>query len=388
MSDNVIPIFEEETPQKRISLKKQWIIFISIVAMIIVLLVWFLFTQTTALDGVKRFFRYFGVDENAYGDVHFEAYGNTSYAMVGSSFAVASQSGLQLFSESGETLCSLSGSFTNPLLKSVGDRVLLYDVGGTRLVLLNADGDVLFDLIAGGKIFDADLCEDSLCSVLYEGNDCYTVLDVFNENGARLFTHRSESAFLNACAISPDGSYVVVTTLGQEDISFLSTARILSTSSEEIQANVSFGTQLICDLAFLDDDTACAIGEDTLFFVDMDGSVKEEYIGESAKIAGYCFTESQLVILYDRYDLSLGYDLVCLNEEGEQTASLNIGTQPTYFSQCENYICLLTPQEIRIYDHDLSLSSTKAHQAYLAALAREDGTALCIGSGFAELYIP
>ena len=90
MSDNVIEIFEAEDHP---SLKKHWIIFISIVVMIVLLLSWFLYTQTTALDGIKRFFRYLGVDENSYGSIRFEAFGNTNYAMVDDSFAVASQDG-------------------------------------------------------------------------------------------------------------------------------------------------------------------------------------------------------------------------------------------------------------------------------------------------------
>ncbi len=387
MSDNVIEIFEtEETP--RVSLKKQWFIFISIVVMIVLLLSWFLYTQTTVLDGVKRFFRYMGVNENAYGNIRFEAYGNSDFAMADGTFAVASLGGVQLFAENGRMLLSLSGNFTHPTFDTCEDRFLLYDVGGSRTVLIASNGEVLFDVNTDGRIFDADLNEEGSCAVLYEGSDCYAVLDVLNETGAKLFSHRSESAFLNTCAISPDGSYAAVTTLGQEDISFLSTLRILSTSSEEVHATVSFGTQLISDMAFLDDERLCAIGEDTLFFATADGSVKEEYVGESAQIAGYCFSEDDLMVLYDHYELSLGCDIVCMDAEGEKTASAKLPERSTYLSRCGSYLCLLTQEEVLIYDHNLNLRSAKAQEAYLAALAREDGTALCITAGRAELYIP
>ncbi len=387
MSDNVIEIFETEEPP-RMSLKKQWIIFISIVVMIVLLLSWFLYTQTTVLDGVKRFFRYMGVDENAYGNIRFEAYGEASFAMTESAFAVASLNGVQLFTANGSTLISLSANFTHPVFDTCDDRMLLYDIGGERVVLIDPSGEVLFDLSTEGRIFDADLNEDGSCAVLYEGSDCYAVLDVLDAKGAKLFSHRSESAFLNTCAISPDGSYVAVTTLGQEDISFLSTLRILSTSSEEVHSTVSLGTQLISDMAFLDDERVCAIGEDTLFFAETDGSVEEEYVGESAEIAGYCFTQSDVMVVYDQYDLSLGYELVRLSAEGEKEASTRLSGLPTYFSRCDSYLCLLTQEEVLIYDHGLNLRSSKAQEAYLAALAREDGTALCIANGRAELYIP
>ncbi len=387
MSDNIIEIFESEE-KPRISLKKQWIIFISIVMMIVLLLGWFLYTQTTVLDSVKRFFRYMGVDGDAYGNLRFEVYGSTGYAAVDSSFAVASQSGLQIFAENGNTLLSLSGNLTHPMFDTCDGRILLYDVGGTRAVLTDSDGEILFDLTTEGRIFDADLSEDGVCALLYEGSDCYAVLDVLGESGAKRFSHRSETAFLSACALSLDGRYAAVTTLGQEDISFLSTLRIFSTSRAEVLSTVSFGAQFVSDFAFLDDERICAVGEDTVFFAGIDGSVTEQYVGESAKIAAFLFSDTDLTVLYDRYDLSLGYDLVRLNSDGEEIARANLGAQPTYLSQSGNYLCLLTQQEVLIYDSDLSLCSSKAQEAYLAALAREDGTALCISDGRAELYIP
>lgn len=389
MSDNVTPIFEtEEQPKKKLSIKKKWIVFVSIVVLILVILIWFLFSNSTALDGIKRFFRYLGVDEDDYGSVRFDSYGNCSYSMVDDTFAVSSQSGLTLFSEGGSELATLSGSLSNPMLDCADDKVLLYDVGGTRLALLNTEGDTLFDLTVSGTIFDADVCEDGLCAVIYEGSDCYAVLDVYNEKGAKLYTHRSQSAFLNTCALSDDGAYAVVTALGQDDLSFQSSARILTTGKEGIKSNISFGAQVICDIAFLADETFCAVGEESLFFFDTDGKLLKEYRQEQAQLAGYRFAPGKVLALYDRYDLSLGYQLCCLDAEGAVSAALDLEAAPLYMSVCDRYVCLTDSQNILIYDDSLKLRYSTENNAYTAALARSDGTAVCIGDGFAELYIP
>lgn len=387
MSDNVTPLFQEEE-KKAPSLKKKWIIFLSIVALIIVLLVWFLLSNSTALDGVKRFFRYLGIDDETYGSLRFDAYGNCSYCMVDDCFAVASQSGLTLFSEGGSTLVSLSGNFKNPMLDAAQDMVLLYDVGGTRLLLADADGEVLFDLTTSGVIFDADLSEDGLCSVIYEGSDCYSVLDVYNEKGAKLYKHRSESAFLNTCAISPDGSFAIVTALGQEDISFHSSARIFSTSANGVKASFSFGSQVICDMAFLGDETVCAIGEESVFFFDIEGNLIEEYSQPQTQLAGYHFANNKVLVLFDHYDLKLGYDLYCLSSAGTALSSINLSAAPLHMSVHGRYICLTEADRIAVYNDSLALQSETKNESYTAALARSDGTALCIGNGFAELYIP
>ncbi len=389
MSDNVTPIFEEtEQPKKKLSLKTKWIIFISIVVVIIALLVWFLLSNSTALDGIKRFFRYLGIDEDSYGTINFDTYGNCSYALADDSFAIVSQSGLTIFSEGGSSLNSLSGNYKNPMLDSVEDKVLLYDVGGTTLSLFNSEGEKLFLLNTPGIIFDADVCEDGLCAVIYEGSDCYAVLEVYNEKGAKLYAHRSQSTFLNTCALSPDGSYVVVSTLGQEDISFLSTARILTTKSEGIAATMSFGTQVICDMAFLDDETLCAIGEDSVFFFTASGTLLNEYTKEQSQLAGYCFADESIIVLYDNYDLNLGFDLLRFDRNGQVIAALDLSSAPQHISTCGYYICLTDAENILIYDDEFNLKHSTQNNAYSAALARSDGTALCIGNGYAELYIP
>ena len=390
MSDNVTPIFkeEEEQPKMKRSLKKKWTIFILIVVLILVILIWFLFSNSTALDGIKRFFRYLGVDEEDYGSVRFDSYGNCSYAIVDDAFAVSSQSGLTLFSEGGSELSALSGSLSNPMLNSAEDYLLLYDVGGTRLALLNSEGETLFDHTVSGTIFDADVCEDGLCAVIYEGNDCFAVLDVYNEKGTKLYTHRSQSAFLNTCAISDDGDYVVVTTLGQDDLSFHSTARIFATDKDTTKAQFSFGTQVICDIAFLENETICAIGEDTVFFFDTEGNLLREHREEDSQLAGYCFASDKILALYDHYDLNLGYQLCCLDTDGAVTASLDLSAAPLYMSIHDHYICLTDSQSILVYDAELKLRHSTENTAYTAALARGDGTAVCIGDGFAELYIP
>lgn len=393
MSDevnNITPLFPEENPKppKKHRLKNRWLVFILVALVIIALLIVILLSNSTALDSVKRFFRYLGVDSETYGSISFEAYGNSSYAVVDDSFAVASQSGLAVYSESGSSLLTLSGGLNRPLLVTADDLSLLYDLGGTRFALFNADGDVLFDLTAGGRIFDADLCENGTCAVLYDGSDCHAVLEIYNKKGAKLYAHRSETAFLNTCALSPDGSLAVVTTLGQEDISFLSTARVLPTTKEGVRATFSFSTEVICDVAFLGDETICAIGEDTVFFFDADGTLLCEYENENAQLAGYQFGGDFLMALYDNYDMSMGYDLVCLSSEGEETATLHLDEEPSFLSLSERYICILMSDEVLIYDTDLSLRSRTENVGYLAALARHDGTALCIASSEAVLFIP
>lgn len=386
--DNVTPIFQDQEQPKKNPLKKQWIIFFCILAVILILLILFLFFCTNVMDGVKRFFRYNGIDEDSYSDIRFDSYGNCSYAISDHSFAIASQDGVNLYAENGKTLQKVTGNFSNPVLDASKDMFLLSDVGGKRLFLMDNEGKMLFDLETEGLIYDADLSKSGCCAVLYEGTDCHAILDVYTREGSLLYSYHSESAFLNSCALSPDGSLAVVSTLGQEDIGFHAAGRILTTRQEGVRAEISFGGQVIFDSAFLSNDTICAVGENSLFFFDTQGNLIKEYQEENAGLISYTFSGNHLYAAYDLFETGTGYRICSISENGELVCSIDVSAMPIDIRTSGSYLSVLDSDKLTIYDLELTPCNETANNGYVASLVRGDGTALCIGSGTAELYIP
>ncbi len=390
MSDkNDITIIEPDTPQEAKPLRKYWLIFLGILLLILLLLTWFLLSNSTALDGIKRFFRYFGKDETQYGRLQFETYGTCSYALADGRFAVATQSGATLFANDGSPLCRVQGSFLNPAMQSADEFLLIYDLGGTRLVLIDGEGGTLLDVNASGLIYDAEVSSEGFISVLSEGTDCRAILTVYTKSGATPYVRNSKTHYLNTCAVSPDGDFAAATTLGQQEISFLSTAQLLQTDREEIAAEVSLGAQIIYDLRFLDDDTLCAIGEQSIIFFDTEGAVLSEYPAGNGVIDSYSFGGDGFVtVLYDQYEAGGGSRLVTLDQHGEEIAAVSLDRSPLHLSACGGYVSVLNEQELQIFSRKLSLRSSTDNTGYLAAFVRSDGTAMCVSGGEAELYIP
>lgn len=390
MSDKTEIQFVEETPEERKpSAKKRWLIFIGVFLLILLLLAWFLLSNSTSLDGVKRFFRYLGKDEAQYGRLQFESYGTCSYALADDRFAVATQGGATLFAEDGSALCRVQGSFSNPAMKRAGSYLLLYDIGGTRLVLLNSEGNTLLDTTAAGEIYDAELSSEGYISVLCESTDARASLTVYTKSGATPYIRTSKNHYLNTCAVSPDGKYAAVSTLGQQEISFTGTVQLLQTDQEEVAAELSLGAQMIYDLRFLTNKRLCAIGEQRIVFFETDGTVVSEYEEDDGVLSGYSFDgDGFLTLVYDLYDTEGGSRLVTLDDAGKEIAAVRLSRSPAHVSACGGYVCILNDQELLIYDRSLTLKNKTENAGYLAALVRSDGTAMCVSSGEAVLYIP
>ena len=388
MSDNVTPIFDNPQEPKKNPLKKQWILFFCILGVILVLLVLILFFCTHAMDGVKRYFRYLGTDEATYANIKFDSYGNSDSVLIGNRLAIATQDSFTVYKENGEALQNLNISFSDPVLDVAGKYVLLSDVGGKRLILMDRDGKICFNLETSGIIYDADLTSDGSCAVLYEGTDYFAALDVYNADGGLLYSHHSESTFLNSCALSPDGSLALVTTLGQEDIGFHSSGRVLTTRSEGILSEFSFGTQVIFDAAFLKNDVICAVGENSLFFFDPQGKLISEYQEENAGLVSYCFDEDHIFAVYDLFETGNGCRICSLSPDGQVTCSVDIPLIPVDIHAYGDYLSVLDAEQLVIYDQELTPCHETVNSGYDTALVRRDGTAICLGGGCAELYIP
>lgn len=390
MSDKAnIEIVPEEPEGKKPQTKKRWLLFGGMFLLVLLLLVWFLLSNTTSLDGLKRFFRYFGKDDTQYGTLQFETYGSCSYALADGRFAVATQSGATLFAESGSALCRVQGSFLNPAMKSAGEYLLVYDIGGTRLVLLNAGGETLLDTTASAAIYDAEVSPEGYLSVLCEGTDCRAQLTVYSKTGATPYIRRAKTSYLSACALSPDGSLAAAVTIGQQDIQFVSTVQLYQTDSEDVAAELSLGAQTVYDLRFLSRQRLCAVGEDRLVFFDADGSLVREYAVDDGVIAGFSFDGDGFVtVVYDLYEAGAGSRLVTLNENGEELGAVTLPHTPMHISACGSYVAALTDQTLTVYDSSLTVRNSTDNSGYLKAFVRADGTAMCVSSGEATLYIP
>lgn len=382
-SDFIRPVPDEpEKPRKR---RRRWLIFLGIFLVVLAGLFWYLSSQTTLLDGVVRSLRYLG--KNGSEKITFETYGTTAYALVGDDLAVASRSGVTLFSDSGEAIGHQQAELSAPALLGGQDAVLIYDIGGSFYGVMDTSGKLHFQGTSSGRIYDADLTEAGGAAVLSSATDARAAVEVFDKNGTLLYRRSSKTSYLNACALSPDGSWLAVATLGQEDISFTSGVKLYRTNAEEEQASLSFGGQTIFDLKFLGNDTACAVGSRSVSFFNMTGSLLGEYFLESADLLGYAFGNGFVALTLDSHEAGSRYQLLTLSTDGSVRASGVLQETPVHLSAEGDYLSVLTPQGLRTYDSALAQKGSR-EGSWMKAFVRRDGTALLVAVDEAEVYIP
>ena len=387
-SDFIRPVPDPEEGEKR-RRPRRWLIFAGIVLLVLALLLWYLMSQTTLLDGFLRSLRYMGKNGENYGSVSFESYGVTGYALAGDGLAIASRSGVTLFSENGETLGKQQAELSSPALEGTQDALLMYDIGGSFYGVMNLNGKLLCSGTAKGQIFDADIAENGSIALLSSSEEARAVAEVFDAKGSLLYRRTSKTSYLNACALSPDGSYLAVAALGQEQIAFSSSVKLYRTDSEEEGAELSLGGQTIYDLRFLNGTTACAIGSRSVSFFNTGGELLGQYSLDGCDLTGYAFGgDGYVALALDRYQTGSRYQLVLLAADGSVLASRSVEEAPLHLSAAGDYVALLSAGKFSVYNLKLELQSSGDSNGALRAFVRRDGTAILAGTGEARLYIP
>ena len=359
---------------------RRWLIFALAVLLVAVLLALFFLDRSTELDGIKRFFRYLGADGASF------PVENGVYAVMDDDLAAASGNAVSLYDDEGtvRARCEISGG-QELTLKSRGDFLLVYEIGGTELALLDNDGQKRCTA-AVTAVFDADLAENGSFAVLSAGDGCRAVLEVYSASGELRFRHSSATRNLCACAISPDGSYVSAVALGQEELELSSSALLFATDSTEPVGELSLGVQLVYDLAFLEDNRLCAVGETSLAFFTAEGTLLRKYPENEGDLCAYSFGDGFLAAVYDLYDQE-ACGLMLLDTDGKSAGFCRVAA-PLSLHTCGSYTALLTADGLSIYDRSLRTCAETERGGFLAAYARSDGTVFCLDGSQATLFIP
>ena len=384
-SDFIRPVPPEPDKPKR---RHRWLIFLCLGAAVLAALLWYLSTHTTVLDGALRSLRYLGKSGEDYGAVSFDGLGVTDLALAGDGLAVASRGGVTLYAENGDRIVRQQADLTAPALLGNADALLAYDIGGTYYAVLGTNGKQRAGSRTAGSIFDADLAENGEFAVLSASDDARAVAEVYDAKGELRYRRTSKTNYLNACALSPDGSRLVLATLSQEDISFASGAKIYRTDSEDEIASVNFGDQTIFDLKFLNDSTVCAVGSGSVVFFNTAGEQIGEYTPENGDLAAYAYGDGFVAVVLDQHQTGSRYLLSVLSTDGSVRASATLDGAPLSLSAAGDYLAVLMSDGLTVFDSQLSQCSTAENADWTAVLVRADGTAILAGADKAELYIP
>ncbi|MBE6955445.1 MAG: hypothetical protein E7449_05985 [Ruminococcaceae bacterium] len=388
MSDNVTPMHPKKKNLRKLIVRI--VAAVCVLALVAAVVVVAVRNDLTDFGAVRRYFRYRNAsDTETFGQYSYDAHNANRFAAYDEGLALASVGGLQLLDDYTGEIYSFHENISSPKVLTAGEFALMYDVGGTRLVLAHATRGELLSQKAAEPVLDANLTSTgAVCYIASEGN-YKAVIPVYNADQQQIYTWYSASAYFNQVALSPDAKTLAAVSIGQTGAVFGSSLVILHTDSTEIQATASLGDTLVYELDFLSDNTLCAWTENGLVFFTEEAAERGRY-EPGAQIEKADLNGSGFAALWLQSDLAgeEGF-VVTIGADGTEKGRLAFEEQILDLSVCGGYVTVLTAQRLCVFDEAMQLyAETDVTYGATRALQRADGSVVLTASSNAVLYLP
>ena len=387
MSDNVSKL----NTKRPGSVAKRVAAFVLLAVLVCALVALYVFRDSLNLDAVRRFVRYLDVkNQNASERITFDAHSANQYADLHGALAIASVSGLRVYSDKGDEQATVLASLAAPQIDCGGKYAMAYDAGGYGLVAAHASKGEVLNISTTEPIFDADIASDgSICYVSTESG-YKTVAYVYNDRQQMIYRWLSSSQFLALCTVNSGAKTLACVSLGQSGGIYESSVVLLKTDSDQIEKTVSLGNELIYDLEFTDNDTLCAVGENSISYLTSSGERMGKYDYDDAYLKDFSFGGSGfLTLTLNMYKAGNRYRVVTVGTDGEEIGSLSTDAQILDVSAAGTYVAVLTAKNLTIYNAALELYAEQENTGSATnVVMRDDGSAILLGSGQGTLFVP
>jgi hypothetical protein len=385
---------QEDAAPKRIEKKdnrKKWTIFGVVVAVVLLVVVIALLWDGTGFDGLRRGIIYARAEKDESGCAQLYSYTNeknSCFASVDGSLIVASPGQLQVLGEDNTVRYTTGLKFKKSAMSRCSSQVAVYDIGGTEIYVLDAQG-LVRQITCEGEILTANMNENGWLAVTVNKSGYKASVCVYDPSGKRTFEFNSSERFVMTAAVSRNGGQMAAVTMGQEEGTFVSSVVIYKLNSTEAFASCDLPGDAVYALGLLGN-RYCAVAEDAVYLIQENGTLAASYDfgGEYLRRCSFA-GEDYVTVLLGHYRSGGQGRLITLNSAGDVLGEREVDHEVLGLSAAGRYAAVLYNDHLTIYNRKLEECATLPDvSAAREVLMRQDGSAVLAGNETASLYLP
>lgn len=261
---------------------------------------------------------------------------------------VVSDTSITMLNSTAKELARRQHSFSNPVAKAWGQRVLVYNLGGTGFQVESiskagerriADADILAGAIAGnGRV-----------ALATESQGYYSRLSVYGETGKPFYTYEFSEYYVTHIALNRSGTRAAVAGVAAKNGAMVSVVYLFDFSSSKPLSQLTFQDNLILSLNYGQNGAVVAVG-DRLTSVISENGDKTDYSYGSQSFVGSAVDNGRTALLLSPYANAASASLVLLDVKGKQVASVPLGQSAADVSMYgDTAAVLLSDESIHAY---------------------------------------
>jgi len=271
--------------------------------------------------------------------------------------AILTDASLIILNPSSKEVTNRQLDYSNPVMKTSSDRILVYDIGGNSFSIHNRSS-LLFEGSTQYAI--------SVCAIGDYGNFAVATRDEVYSGTVTFYSYKfketfkwnSGNSYITALALSPDGDYGAAVTLNAKSGNAYSTVYIFNFEKEEV-LSYEYNDIVISNITFSNDNYLSLTTDSGVFVADVteyENSVQHDIVGSMSLAC--CDNGNYLATITKVYENNNIYTLTYINHRYETTFSATIEEKVCDVYASEKYCAVLTDTSIHVYDYEGNSIST------------------------------
>lgn len=272
--------------------------------------------------------------------------------------AVLTDTSLIILNPSSKEVTNRQLAYSNPVMKTSSDRILVYDIGGNGFSIHNRSS-LLFEETTQYAI--------SVCAIGDYGNfaiatkdEVYSgIVTFYSYKFKETFEWNSGNSYIIALALSPDGNYGAAVTLNAQSGNAYSTVYIFNFETEEV-LSYKYNDTVIGNIAFGKDNRLTLIGDNGITVIN---TLTKKETDDHYDIIGSlslasCDNGNIIATVTKVYDNNNIYALKYVNHRYSTEFSATIEEKVYDVYASEKNCAVLTDTSIYIYSYEGTLINT------------------------------
>lgn len=241
-------------------------------------------------------------------------------------------------------------SFADPIMKTNKDYSIIYNADATGYRIINRNSTV-YTGTAERKLFDADVATNGNYALLTYGNDYLSSLTVNDRDNKKIYGYSFAEYYVNNVSINSDGTRAALSGVSAKNGGIISAIYIIDFSQDNYYQKYDLVDSYIYDICYLDKEKVIAIGDNSLYYIDVSEKRMEEISYESKVLTTYTIIRDYGAIL------SLSFnpdgrecDIVAVNSDGKRETEINTDDRILSLDYKNGKIGALFLSKLVIYD--------------------------------------
>lgn len=209
-------------------------------------------------------------------DIPFDPREHPSFSVYKDFLVKYSKDGIRLLDKKGAEVLTETIPFNKPLARTNGKDLLVVDIGGQDVYVLNEDGLVWKDKL-DVSIVNADISREGYVTVVTNSKRYNGEVRVYDTHGIELFRSIIASNFAVSAKISPSSGKMAVDSINTAGIKASTSIRFYDINSSDLgDKSLDVSDSIFTSIFYTDDDELFTVGDKSMICFGNDLKIKWE----------------------------------------------------------------------------------------------------------------